>query len=230
MYLFGIDIIYLIFALPAILLSFWAQQKVKSTFEKYNKAKTFGGLTGAQVARHILDQNDLEHISIEHIPGELSDHFDPTEEVIRLSDSTYGSNSIGAVGVAAHEAGHAVQHATGYVPIKLRNALVPATTFGNAVSIPLIMLGFFLGYGQLVYIGIFLFAFVAVFQLVTLPVEFNASKRAIEILESDNILYDEELVGAKKVLSAAALTYVAALLTTLATLFRYILLARTRSR
>ncbi len=228
MYFYGFDISYFIIVLPAVLLSVWAQFKVKSTFNKYAKVRSFKGLTGAQAAREILDKNDLTHIRVEHVSGNLSDHYDPKDEVIRLSDSTFASSSVAAVGVAAHEAGHAVQHAVGYGPIALRNMLVPAVNFGSTISIPLIFLGFFLGLGQLIYIGIILFALVAVFQLVTLPVEFNASRRAIEVLETGNMLQDDELKGAKKVLSAAAMTYVAALLTSLATLLYYLMRANSR--
>lgn len=229
-YGYGIDWTYLILVVPALILSLWAQAKVNSTFSRYSRFQTNGKLTGAEVARRILDSNGLQNVGIEHISGKLTDHYDPTKNVIRLSDSTYTNTSVAAAGVAAHESGHAVQYATKYTPILVRNAIVPAANIGSAVSMPLIILGIILGFGTLAYIGIALFSLTTVFQLVTLPVEFNASKRAVAVLESEHMLEDEELVGAKKVLTAAALTYVAALLTSLLMLLRFFLLTSSRSR
>lgn len=221
---FGIDIYYLVLVLPAFLISLFCQIKVQSTFKKYDKIHTVNGLNGFQAARAILDGNGLQHIRIEHISGTLSDHYDHQAGAIRLSDSTYSSASIGAVGVAAHEAGHAVQYAQNYGPIKLRTALVPITNIGAGLAWPAILFGYMLGLGSLVFIGIAAFSLAVLFQLVTLPVEFNASRRAIAILDQNNMLMPDEIGGAKKVLSAAALTYVAALLVSVANLIRMIAL------
>ncbi len=178
----------------------------------------------------ILDSNGLYHIRIERIAGSLTDHYDPKDQVIRLSDSVYGSPSVAAVGVAAHEAGHAVQHATGYAPIKIRTAIIPVTRIGSQLSVPLILLGFLFQLQPLGLVGILFYATAALFQLVTLPVEFNASSRAMKVLEQSAMLEAEELVGARKVLSAAAMTYVAALLTALAQLLRLVLIFGGRRR
>ena len=222
--------------IPAMIFAFWAQIKVKSTFEKYDKIQTMRRMTGADAARRILDSNGLYDVKVEYARGHLNDHYDPKARVIRLSDATYGSSSVAALGVAAHEAGHAVQHATGYVPIKIRSAIIPVTRFGSMLAMPLFFIGFLVtGYlsmeldpiiGEyLMFGGILLFSFSTLFQLVTLPVEFNASSRALETLESSGYLYGEEITGAKKVLSAAAMTYVAALATSLASLLRLLLIA-----
>lgn len=219
--------------IPAMIFSIWAQVNVSSTFDKYSKVKNMRGLTGAEAARRILNANGLHHVRVEHIPGNLNDHFDPREDVIRLSDAVYNATSAAAIGVAAHEAGHACQHATGYAPIKLRAAIIPITNFGSKLSMPLFMIGLLLGsFGyidgmvsdMLMMSGILLFSLVALFQLVTLPTEFNASARAMKVLESQGILYDEELHAAGRVLRAAALTYVAALATSLASLLRLLLI------
>jgi len=216
--------------LPALIISIWAQIKVNSTFKKYAKVYTRRGMTGADAARRILDSHGLHHIKIEHIRGQLTDHYDPRAEVIRLSDAVYGSVSAAAIGVAAHEAGHAVQHAQGYFPIRVRSAVIPATRVGSMLSIPIFFIGLILAFPPLLLAGIALYSLVALFQLVTLPVEFNASARAIRVLRSSGMLSEEELDGAKKVLTAAALTYVAALLTSLLTLLRLIVLAGGGSR
>lgn len=225
----GIDYYYIILVLPAILLASWAQYKVSSTFKNYSRTATRSGLTGAAVARRILDANGLQGVSVEHISGNLTDHYDPKSKVIRLSDSVYSSASISAVGVAAHEAGHAVQHATAYVPLKLRNAIIPVTNFGSKLSIPLLLLGFFMANKWLIVGGLLLFSFVALFQLITLPVEFNASRRAVATLNSFNIVDNVEETGVKKVLTAAALTYVAALIVSVAQLLRLLLMFSRRS-
>lgn len=211
-----------ILMIPALIFALWAQYKVKSTFDKYQKVQNFRGYTAAEVARQILDDNGLFNVSIERVKGHLSDHFDPRTNVVRLSDSVYSSHSVASIGVAAHEVGHAIQHATGYKPIKIRSALVPVTNIGSTLGIWLVFIGLFFS-TKIAIIGVILFASVALFQLVTLPVEFNASSRALKTLESHNILYDEELVGARKVLRAAAMTYVAALVSSLVTLLRLIL-------
>ncbi len=223
------DIYYLILVIPAFLLSLIAQWGVKSTFRRYSKKQTERGTTGFDTARAILDKNGLGNISIEHISGELTDHYDPRAGVIRLSDSTYSSNSVAASGVAAHEAGHAVQYAVGYKPIKLRAAIIPVTNIGATLSWPAILLGLALGIRALIVVGILLFSFSVIFQLITLPVEFNASRRAVEVLDETDILSDDELRGAKKVLRAAAMTYVAALAVSLANLLRLVLLFRRRN-
>ena len=221
---------YLIFILPALLLSLYAQAKVKGTYAKYGKMYNKKGLTGAMAARMILDQKGLQHVKIEHIAGNLTDHFDPRTNVVRLSDSVYGSGSVAAVGVAAHECGHAVQYAQSYTPMKIRGAIIPITNIGSTLSIPLFFLGLLFSIPSLVLVGIGLFALVAVFQLVTLPVEFNASSRALKTLEASNYLSLEELGGAKRVLSAAAMTYVAALIMSIAQLLRLIFIARRNDR
>ena len=222
------DIYYLVLVIPAILLSLYAQAKVSSTFNKYSKHGSQNGMTGYDAARKILDTNGLSNIRIERIAGNLTDHYDPKNNVIRLSDSVYDKPSIAAVGVAAHEAGHAVQHSTGYAPIKWRNAVLPAANIGSQAAIPLAFLGLILGFKPLVSFGIILFAAVVLFQLVTLPVEFNASNRATEILGDWGMLTNSEIKGVKKVLGAAALTYVAATLTALMNLLRLIMISRRR--
>lgn len=222
------DPMYFLFILPGLILSLWAQFKVKSTFAKYNKTYTSQGLTGAQAARQILDANGLYNVPVEQVAGDLTDHFDPKTNVVRLSSSTFNNPSIGAVGVAAHEVGHALQYANGYMPIKIRSAIVPVCNVGSGLSVPLIILGFILSMPGLSYVGIALFSLVVLFQVVTLPVEFNASSRAIKTLDSMAMTTPEETKGAKKVLSAAALTYVAAMLTSILQLLYYISLASRR--
>lgn len=223
MYLYGIDIYYIILVLPAIAFSMWAQAKVNSTFNRYSRERTYSGMTGYEAARRILAANGLYHVNVERVSGNLTDHYDPKTNVIRLSDSVFGSNSVAAVGVAAHEAGHAVQYAQNYAPIKLRAAIIPVTNIGSTLSMPLVLLGFFMGMQPLINLGLLLFATVAVFQLVTLPVEFNASRRAVNALEMGGTMAEEEIRGVKKVLSAAAMTYVAALAVSLANLLRLVL-------
>ena len=221
---FYYDYYYLILIVPAMLIAMWAQFKVQSTFNKYSKIRASRGYTAAQITRNMLDENGLYNVSVERVSGNLTDHYDPKANVIRLSDSVYNSTSVAAIGVAAHETGHAIQYAKGYAPIKLRSAVIPLTQIGSTLSMPLILLGFVFSMRPLVIGGILLFSLVALFQLLTLPVEFNASRRALETLESREYLYDEELVGARKTLSAAAMTYVAALLVSLMQLLRLILL------
>lgn len=223
--------------IPAMIFAFWAQIRVNSTFKKYARVPSRRGLTGAEAARRVLDANGLRHITIERVHGHLTDHFDPKAGVIRLSDATYASTSVAAIGVAAHEAGHAVQHAEGYVPIKVRAAIIPLTRFGSFLAMPLFLIGLligsgsYLGYGIgtiFMVTGILFFSFSTLFQLVTLPTEFNASARAMKALEDGGLLAADELPGAKATLSAAAMTYVAALASSLASLLRLILIFNRR--
>lgn len=218
------DYYYWILVIPAMIISLIAQIQVKSTFARYNRVSNRKGYTAAMLARQILDENGLQHIRIERVAGELTDHYSPKEDVIRLSDSTYNSTSVGALGVAAHEVGHAIQYGVGYFPIKVRNAFIPITQIGSSVAWPLAILGIILGFPLLTEVGILLFCAVVLFQLLTLPVEFNASHRAIRTLREDRILDEDELKGAKKVLAAAAMTYVAALIVAFANLLRLLAL------
>lgn len=215
----------ILLVVPGFILSVWAQIKVRSTFARYSKVTTESGITGAIIARRILDINGLSHVRIEQISGHLSDHYDPRTNIIRLSPSVYSSSSPAAIGVAAHEAGHAIQYATRYAPIKLRAALVSVTQFSSGLAIPLFFIGLFFASETLMLTGILLYATIAFFQLVTLPVEFNASGRAMKVLKSMETLNANELKASRRVLSAAALTYVAALLTSLLTLLRLVLIA-----
>lgn len=212
--------------IPAIIISFWAQSKISSTFDKYSRIRNTKGYTGADVARIILDANGLNYVPIEVIPGKLTDHYDPRNKVMRLSPDVFHSNSVAAIGVAAHESGHAIQHKEHYSPLEIRNFIVPAVNFSSNASWIILLLGMFLGSPYIIRFGIMLFAAVVVFQLITLPVEFDASKRAIRILENRNILYAEELKGAKEVLNAAAMTYVAAALMAISQLIRLIGISR----
>ena len=219
----------MLIVLPALIFTFWAQINVNSTFEKYKKVKTKSNTTGYDAARRILDANGLYDVSIEMISGNLTDHYDPKANVIRLSDTVDGQRSAAAIGVAAHEAGHAVQHATGYLPIKIRMAIIPLCNLGSNLAMPLVLLGLVFSFYPLCYIGIIAFATATVFQLVTLPVEFNASGRALAILKNAG-MPDDDVKAAKKVLTAAALTYVAALATSLANLLRLIVIVNGRRR
>ncbi len=218
------DRYYILLVIPAMLIALWAQMRVKSTFAKYSREGTHSGLTGAQAARRILDANGLTDVRIEPVRGSLTDHYDPRDKVVRLSMDVYGCDTVAAVGVAAHETGHAIQHAVGYFPLQLRNAIIPITNIGSQLSIPLVFIGYFLGMQPLVSLGILLFSLVTVFQLITLPVEYNASRRALATLDEYGMVNDYEHEGVRKVLSAAALTYVAALIVSLANLLRLILL------
>ena len=224
----------LLLLLPAMFFAIWAQFKVQSTFKKYDKVLSDKNITGADAARRILDANGLYDVQVENVRGHLNDHFDPRTNVIRLSDATYGSVSVAAIGVAAHEAGHAVQHATGYAPIRLRQAIVPVTRWGSTLAMPLFLIGLLMiGFGGInpaicefmMFGGIALFSLSTVFQIITLPVEFNASSRALKVLEGSGMLDSDEIGGARAVLSAAAMTYVAALATSLAYLLRFVLIA-----
>ena len=214
----------IIILIPALIFSLIAQLMVKGTFSKYSGVRNSRGYTGADAARAILDRNGLSYIRIEHINGELTDHYDPGANVIRLSDSVYNNDSVAAVGVAAHEAGHAVQYAEGYGPIKVRSAIIPITQFGSNLSTPLVILGIIFSSNVLITAGILLFCTVVLFQAITLPVEFNASGRALKVLREEHFLDDDEMKGAKSVLTAAALTYVAAMISALASLARLLLI------
>ncbi len=224
------DIYYLILIVPALLFGLWAQSQVNTNFSRYSKIGTMRGMTGAQAAEYILNQNGIYDVEVRHISGHLSDNFNPKNKTINLSDSVYNSTSIAAIGVAAHEAGHAVQHAVNYKPIRIREMIIPVTQIGSWLYLPIIFIGFLFSSQYLVNLGIILFSTLAIFQLVTLPVEFNASDRAITTLSQSGILYGEEIDGAKKVLKAAALTYVAALVSSLAQLLRLILIFGGRRR
>ncbi len=224
------DYTYFVYMLPAIIISMIAQFKVNSAFRKYSEISTVRGVTGRESAAQVLRYGEVTGVEIQPTSGRLTDHFDPRSGVIRLSQPVYDVNSIAAVGVAAHEAGHAIQHARGYFPIKLRSALVPITNIGSNLSIPLILVGLMLPveYDFVVTIGILLYSLMVVFQLVTLPVEFNASSRALKALSEAGILEGEELRGAKKVLSAAAMTYLAATFTALMSLLRLLVIVGAR--
>ncbi|WP_313567856.1 zinc metallopeptidase [Acetoanaerobium noterae] len=219
----------MIVLIPAIILAMYAQSKVKSTYEKYVRIASQKGYTGAEAARAILDRNGLTDVRIEHIRGTLSDHYDPRTRVLRLSDMVYRGNSISSSAIAAHEVGHAIQHARDYAPLRFRNAIVPVVNFASNLSWLFILAGLFLSFTGLIDIGIILFTGSVIFQIVTLPVEFNASSRALDELESVGVLTREEIPHSKKVLDAAALTYVAATATAVAQLVRLLLL-RERSR
>ena len=224
------DPYYFLLIVPAMLIALIAQARVSSTFSRYSRVYSHRGITAAQVARNILDENGLYNVQVQRVAGNLTDHYDPRTNVVRLSDSVYTSTSIAAIGVAAHEVGHAIQHATDYAPLTIRSAIIPVTNIGSRLSIPLILLGLLFSSQPLVQIGILAFSLMVVFQLVTLPVEFNASNRAIRTLAADGYLDRDELAGAKSVLSAAAMTYVAALITAAAQLLRLILLFGRRDR
>ena len=215
----------MIIIIPALLLAFYAQYKVKNTFKHYNEVKIKSNLTGAEAAREILKRNNLGNININQVEGNLSDHYDPKKKVLNLSSDVYSNNTISAVGVAAHEVGHAVQDKEDYKPLSLRASLVPAANIGSSFGLPLAIFGFFIRDNFLIMILFLLFSVDFLFHLVTLPVEFNASNRAISNLKSANILTEKELEGAKKVLKAAAFTYVATTLVALANLLRILLLA-----
>ncbi len=216
--------LYLIIVGPALIFAIGAQIKVKSNFNKYSRVMSRSGLTGANAARQVLNFYGIHDVRIECVSGKLSDHYDPKSNVIRLSSEVFGSNSVAAIGVACHEAGHAAQHAEGYSPIKFRNALVPVCNIGSTLGIPIALVGLFLNSDLLVNLGLALYSLIAVFQFVTLPVEFNASRRAVDVISQMNILSGEELTGTKKVLTAAAMTYVAALATSIANLLRFIIM------
>lgn len=222
------DVYYLILVVPALLLSMWAQVQVKTTFERFSKEAVARGMTGAQAAAYLLKTNNITDVKIEKVAGNLTDHYDPSHKVLRLSEPVYGKASIAAVGVAAHETGHAIQHATKYGPLVLRSTLVPVANIGSAVGPTLAILGLVLSFGFLVDLGLLLFAGAVLFYVVTLPVEFNASRRAIAILGKSEAMNQDELKGVKKVLSAAAMTYVASALSAIGNFVRLLLISRNR--
>lgn len=230
-FFYGFDWTYIVFIVPCIIITLICQINVKSTFSKYSKIRNSRNLTGAQAAEYVLRQNGVTGVRIEHIAGSLTDHFDPRTNVIRLSDTVYSSNSVAAVGVACHEAGHAVQHAQNYMPNRVRTAILPVARLGSSLSWIFIILG--LCFTQRVgftflYIGIILFSLSVLFTVATLPVEFNASKRALETIKNGELLYGDEYTGAKRTLQAAAMTYVTAALTAILQLLRLILIAQRR--
>ena len=227
-YYYGFDYTWYLLVLPAFLLALWAQFRVQSTYAKYSRVRSMRGRTAAEVARQILDDHGLGYVQVDRIGGKLTDNYDPRSNIVHLSQEVYGSSSIAAIGVAAHECGHAVQHAEEYGPLKLRSAIIPITNIGSSLSIPLFLIGLLFNFSILMNIGILLFGLVALFQLITLPVEFNASRRALSTIGERGLLTDDETRGAKKVLSAAALTYVAALASSLAQLLRLVLISRRR--
>ena len=221
MFLYDPTIIMLI---PVLLISMYAQYKVKSTFNKYSEISTNVNKTAAEIVKELLVENGVNDIKVKRIEGDLNDHYDPKNKVLNLSQNIYGSNSIAAIGVAAHEAGHAIQDAKGYTPLKLRANLVPAASIGSSWGLPMAIIGFFLQTQFLIALGFIMFLGAFIFHLVTLPVEFNASKRALTLLKNNNILNSKELKGAKKVLRAAAFTYVSATLVALVNLVRIAIL------
>ena len=222
MYWFDYTILLLI---PGIIVTIWAQSKVQSTFKKYSKVSSANNYRAFEVARALLDSNGLSDVRIEHVKGNLTDHYDPRTKVLRLSETVYNSFSLASIGVAAHEVGHAIQDAQDYAPLKWRSAIVPVANFGNNASCIILVIGLIMGSFDIAAIGVILFLGVVLFQLVTLPVEYNASSRAVAALEGGGYLTREEVPQAKKVLDAAALTYVAALLMSILTLLRFIVLA-----
>ncbi len=223
-YFYGIDMTYIVLVMPALIFAMYAQSKVNTTFNKYRTVGNRRGYTGADVARKILDMNGLQSVKIERVSGNLTDHFDPRTNVVRLSDATHDSMSVSAIGVAAHEVGHAIQHAEGYAPIKLRNAIVPVVQIASYAAWPLAIFGIIFSFSKLATLGVIMFMAVVLFQTITLPVEFNASSRALKTLGNNAILDADELSASKQVLSAAAMTYVAAAVVAVANLLRLLAL------
>ena len=221
---FYFDYYYLILVVPTLIFAIFTQIWLKNTYKKYSSLRNSRGLTGADAAMNVLRHYQIYDVKIEHISGKMTDHYDPRTKVIRLSDGVYNGTSIAAVGIACHEAGHAAQHANGYVPIKIRNAIIPICNIGSVAGIPLAIIGLFLSSELLINLGLLLYSFVAIFQLATLPVEFNASARAIRVIKDSGMLMVDEVPGARKMLTAAAMTYVAALATSLANLLRLLLI------
>lgn len=218
----------MIILIPGIMLAMWAQLKVKSSFARYSEVYAGRGVTAERVARTLLDGFGLQNVKIERVSGQLTDHYDPRAKILRLSDSVSGSSSIAAIGIAAHEVGHAVQDKKGYAPLRIRNSIVPVASIGSSAALPLFFLGLIMGSTQMLNIGIALFIGVVIFHLVTLPVEFDASSRALKLLSNTGTLDSRELAGARKVLNAAAWTYVAATLVAVLHLLRFIMIAQGR--
>ena len=227
-YGYGLDPMYILTIIMAIICMI-ASFRVKSVYKKYNRVRSMSGMTGAQTAMEILRRNGIMDVTVQHVPGELTDHFDPRTNTVNLSDATYNSPSVAAVGVAAHECGHVMQHHTGYVPLKIRSTIVPVANFGSKAGIPIIILGMFLSFSPLITIGIWVFSLAVLFQVVTLPVELDASHRALGMLQEYGILADEEVGMSRKVLSAAAMTYVASAASAVVQLLRLIMLNNRRS-
>lgn len=228
MYLGGYGL-YLLISLPALILGFWAQSKIRSSYNKFSKVRTSNGMSGSDVARHILDSNGLSDVKIEQTRGTLSDHYDPRNKTLSLSADVYQGNSIASAGVAAHEAGHAIQHKEKYGPLKLRSIMIPTVQLGSWLGPIVFFLGYFFANDNLSWIGVLLFAGVAVFSIVTIPVEMDASKRAKAILVNEGILYSSELAGVNQVLDAAAWTYVAAATQAISNVLYYVMLLSGRS-
>ena len=226
-YGYGMDPMYILVIIMAILCMV-ASYRVNSVYKKYNRVRSMSGMTGAQVAMEILRRNGVSDVTVQHVPGDLTDHYDPRTRVVNLSDATYGSNSVAAIGVAAHECGHVMQHQNGYLPLQIRSALVPAANIGSKAGVPLIILGMFLSFSPLISIGIWVFSLAVLFQVVTLPVEFDASHRALVMLEEYGILGHEEVADSRKVLSAAAMTYVASAAAAVVQLLRLVMLNNRR--
>ncbi len=220
---FYFDYYYLILVVPALLLAIWAQVQVKTTYRKYSRVPNSRGMTGAYAAQAVLNFYGITDVRIERVSGNLTDHYDPRSKVIRLSDGVYNSSTVAAIGIACHEAGHAAQHAENYAPIKIRNAIIPVCNIGSTIGIPLALIGWIFSFSILIYVGLGLYAAVFIFQVATLPVEFNASRRAIKVIDETQLLRDDEIGGAKKVLDAAAMTYVASMIVALANLLRLLL-------
>ena len=214
--------------IPCLLLGLWAQHKVKSAFEEYSRVSTRSGITAEQVSHMLVGSSQNGGVRIEHVSGDLTDHYDPRANVLRLSDNVYGSRSVAALGVAAHECGHALQQNDGYFPLKLRSAIVPVVNIGSHLYFPIFFAGILFSWQPLMYVGIFCFALTLIFSLITLPVELDASRRAISLLAGCNVMDSGELEGVRKVLNAAALTYVAAAVSSALQLFRLLLIARSR--
>lgn len=226
--MFIFDSYYILLVVPTLLLSLWAQIKVNYTFAKYSKVQCKSGLSGASAAQHLLNATGIRDVRIQHVSGHLTDHYAPGAKVLRLSDSVYRNCSVASVGVAAHETGHAVQHAKGYGPLALRSTLVPVANIGSAIGPTLAIVGIIFSYDLLTKIGIILFSAAVLFYLITLPVEINASHRAVKLLRETHIMAEDELYGVKKVLTAAAMTYIASALTSIASLLRLVFIARDR--
>lgn len=220
---FYFDYYYLILVVPALMLALWAQVQVKTTYRKYSRVPNSRGMTGAYAAQAVLNFYGITDVRIERVSGNLTDHYDPRSKVIRLSDGVYNSSTVAAIGIACHEAGHAAQHAENYAPIKIRNAIIPVCNIGSTIGIPLALIGWIFSFSILIYVGLGLYAAVFIFQVATLPVEFNASRRALKVIDETQLLRDDEIGGAKKVLAAAAMTYVASMMVSLANLLRLLL-------
>jgi len=227
-YYYGFDYTYVLVLIGAIL-CMWASYRVNSVYNKYSHIRSASGMTGAEVAQRILDRNGVRDVRVEHVSGNLTDHYDPRTQSVNLSDAVYGSTSVAAIGVAAHECGHVMQHESGYMPLKIRTALVPAANLGSQIGLPLVIIGLIFGLSNsFIAIGIWIFALAVLFQIVTLPVEFNASHRALAMLEEYGILGTDEVEASRKVLGAAAMTYVAAAASAVLQLLRLIMLGRRR--